>query len=120
MFSKESEELDSNPVMQLRVQIDIRNEAIGFLMRLFENAGKSGKPSDNLYVDHLIYRFTLPYGCSLSDNAGNLHIRQGALPAHDCGASIIQPAEVLLVSVAGFAPLHLPRMVPGDMHVCRY
>jgi hypothetical protein len=43
MFSKEVyEELDSNPVMQLRMQIDIRNEAFGFLMRLFENAAKSG------------------------------------------------------------------------------
>jgi hypothetical protein len=47
-----SEELDSNPVAQFRAQIDIRDESLGSLMRLLENAAKSGQPSDNLYVDH--------------------------------------------------------------------
>jgi AraC family transcriptional regulator len=54
-----SEELDSNPVARLRVQLDIRDESLGYLMRLLENAAKSGELSDNLYVDHLIYSFTL-------------------------------------------------------------
>ena len=76
-----AEELDSNPVAQLRAQIDIRDESLGYLMRLLENAAKSGEPSDNLYVDHLIYSFTLRL-FSLGHDKQYTYIPQGALPAH--------------------------------------
>jgi AraC family transcriptional regulator len=76
-----SEELGSNRVAQFRVQIDIRDESLGNLMRLLENAAKSGKPSDNLYVDHLIYAFTL-HLFSLGQGRQYTYIPQGALPAH--------------------------------------
>jgi AraC family transcriptional regulator len=76
-----SEELDSNPVVQLRVQTDIRDESLGYLMRLLEDAAKSGEPSDNLYVDHLIYSFTLRL-FSLGKDRQYTYIPQGALPAH--------------------------------------
>jgi AraC family transcriptional regulator len=76
-----SDELDSNPDAQLRLQIDIRDESLGYLMRLLENAAKSGEPSDNLYVDHLIYSFTLRL-FSLGHDRQYTHIPQGALPAH--------------------------------------
>lgn len=76
-----SDELDSNPVAQLRVQIDIRDESLDYLMRLLENAAKSGEPSDRLYVDHLIYSFTLRL-LSLGQNKQLTYIPQGALPAH--------------------------------------
>jgi AraC family transcriptional regulator len=75
-----SEELESNPVVQLQVQIDIRDESLGYLMRLLENAAKSGGPSDNLYVDHLIYSFTLRL-FSLRQHRQYTYIPQGALPA---------------------------------------
>lgn len=76
-----SEELDSHPAARLRVQIDIRDESLGYLMRLLENAAKSGAPSDNLYVDHLIYSFTLRL-LSLGQHKQYTYIPQGALPAH--------------------------------------
>jgi AraC family transcriptional regulator len=76
-----SEELGSNRVAQFRVQIDIRDESLGNLMRLLENAAKSGEPSDNLYVDHLIYAFTLRL-FSLGQGGQYTYIPQGALPAH--------------------------------------
>ncbi|MCU1252222.1 MAG: transcriptional regulator, AraC family [Edaphobacter sp.] len=76
-----SEELDSNPATQLRAQIDIRDESLGYLMRLLENAAKSGQQSDNLYVDHLIHSFTLRL-FSLGRDRQYTHIPQGALPAH--------------------------------------
>jgi AraC family transcriptional regulator len=76
-----SDELKSNPVGQLRVQIDIRDESLGYFMRLLENAAKSGEPSDNLYVDHLIYAFTLRL-FSLRQHRQYTYIPQGALPAH--------------------------------------
>jgi AraC family transcriptional regulator len=76
-----SEELGSNRVAQFRVQIDIRDESLGNLMRLLENAAKSGEPSDNLYVDHLIYAFTL-HLFSLGQGRQYTYIPQGALPAH--------------------------------------
>ncbi len=41
-----AEELDSNPVTQLRAQIDIRDESLGYLMRLLENAAKPGENAD--------------------------------------------------------------------------
>jgi AraC family transcriptional regulator len=81
-FAEEvSEELDSNPAAQLRVQLDIRDESLGSLMRLLENAAKSAQPSDNLYVDHLIYAFTLRL-FSLGQGRQYTCVRQGALPAH--------------------------------------
>jgi AraC family transcriptional regulator len=76
-----SEELGSNPAAQLRVQLDIRDESLGSLMRLLENAAKSRQPSDNLYVDHLIYAFTLRL-FSLGQGRQYTYARQGALPAH--------------------------------------
>jgi AraC family transcriptional regulator len=76
-----SEELDSNPVAQLRVQTDIRDESLGYLMRLLENAAKSAEPPNSLYVDHLIYSFTLRL-FSLEQHRQYTHIPQGALPAH--------------------------------------
>jgi AraC family transcriptional regulator len=76
-----SEELDSNPAAQLRVQLDIRDESLGSLMRLLENAARSGQSSDNLYVDHLIYAFTL-HLFSLERGRQYTYARQGALPAH--------------------------------------
>jgi AraC family transcriptional regulator len=77
-----SGELDPNPVAQLRGQLDIRDESLASLMRLLENAAaKSGGPSDNLYVDHLIYAFTLRL-FSLGQERPNRPIRQGALPPH--------------------------------------
>jgi AraC family transcriptional regulator len=76
-----SGELASNPVAQFQVQIDIRDESLGYLMRLLENAAKSGEPSDNLYVDHLIYAFTLRL-LSLGQDRQFTYIPQGALPAH--------------------------------------
>jgi AraC family transcriptional regulator len=76
-----SEELDSNPATQPRAQIDIRDESLGYLMRLLENAAKSGEPSDNLYVDHLIYSFTLRL-FSLRRHGQYTYIPQEALPAH--------------------------------------
>src|SRR3982074_2078338 len=78
---KVSEELDSNPVAQLREQLDIRDESLGTLMRLLENAAKSGHPPDNLYVDHLIYAFTLRL-FSLGQGRQYTFAREGALPAH--------------------------------------
>jgi AraC family transcriptional regulator len=81
-FAEEvSEELDSNPVTQLREQLDIRDESLGSLMRLLENAAKSEQPSDNLYVDHLIYAFTLRL-FSLGRGRPYTYAREGALPAH--------------------------------------
>src|SRR5260370_42631777 len=50
-------------------------------MRLLENAAKSGGPSDNLYVDHLIYSFPLRL-FSLAHERQYTHIPKGALPAH--------------------------------------
>jgi AraC family transcriptional regulator len=76
-----SEELGSNPVAQLRAQIDIRDESLGYLMRLLENAAKSDESSNNLYVDHLIYAFTLRL-FSLGQDRQYTYIPQGALPAH--------------------------------------
>jgi AraC family transcriptional regulator len=76
-----SEELDSNPVARLRVQVDIRDESLGYLMRLLENAAKSEDPSDKLYVDHLIYSFTLRL-FSLAHHRQYTYIPQGALPIH--------------------------------------
>src|SRR3982074_3501554 len=76
-----SEELGSNRVAQLRAQLDIRDESLGSLMRLLENAAKSGQPSDNLYVDHLIYAFTLRL-FSLGQGRQYTYTHQGALPAH--------------------------------------
>ncbi|MCU1247050.1 MAG: transcriptional regulator, AraC family [Edaphobacter sp.] len=76
-----SKELDSNPVAQLRVQTDIRDESLGYLMRLLENAAKSGEPSDNLYIDHLIYAFTLRL-FSLGEDRQFTDLPQGALPTH--------------------------------------
>jgi AraC family transcriptional regulator len=76
-----SDELDSNPVAQLQVQTDIRDESLGYLMRLLENAAKSEERSDNLYVDHLIYSFTLRL-FSLRQHRQYTYVPQGALPAH--------------------------------------
>jgi AraC family transcriptional regulator len=76
-----SEELDSNRGMQFRAQIDVRDESLSYLMRLLEQAAKSGQPSHNLYVDHLIYAFTLRL-LSLSQGRQYTYMRQGALPAH--------------------------------------
>jgi AraC family transcriptional regulator len=76
-----SEELDSKPVAQLRAQIDIRDESLGSLMRLLENAAQFGQPSDSLYVDHLIYAFTLRL-LSLGRGRQYTYIHPGALPAH--------------------------------------
>jgi AraC family transcriptional regulator len=76
-----SEEVESTPVAQLRVQIDIRDESLGYLMRLLAEAAKPGTPSNNLYVDHLIYAFTLRL-FSLGQDRHYTYIPQGALPAH--------------------------------------
>src|SRR5260370_14691587 len=76
-----SEELDSKPVAQLRGQIDIRDESLGYSMRLLENAAKAGEPSDHLYVDHLIYAFTLRL-FSLGKDRQYTDLPQGALPTH--------------------------------------
>jgi AraC family transcriptional regulator len=76
-----SEELDSTPVAQLRMQIDVRDESLGYLMRLLENAAKSWELSDNLYVDHLIYALTLRL-LSLGQGRQYTYIPQGALPTH--------------------------------------
>jgi hypothetical protein len=76
-----SDELDSNPVAQLRAQIDIRDESLGYLMRLLEDAAKSGESSDSLYVDHLIYSFTLRL-FSLGHDRQYTYLPQGALQAH--------------------------------------
>jgi AraC family transcriptional regulator len=75
------EELDSNPSAQLREQLDIRDESLVHVMRLLEDAANSREPSDNLYVDHLIYAFTLRL-FSLRQHRQFPHIHQGALPAH--------------------------------------
>src|SRR5260370_6236133 len=75
-----SEELDSNAVARIRVQIDIRDESLGCLVSLLENAAKSGEPS-NLYVDHLIYAFTLRL-FSLGKHRQYKELPQGALPAN--------------------------------------
>ena len=50
-------------------------------MRLLENAAKSGEPSDSLYVDHLIYAFSLRL-FSLGKERQYRDLPQGALPAH--------------------------------------
>jgi AraC family transcriptional regulator len=76
-----SEEIGSNPVAQPRAQLDIRDESLGSLMRLLENAAKFGQPSDNLYVDHLIYAFTLRL-FTLGRGRQYTYTHQGALPAH--------------------------------------
>jgi AraC family transcriptional regulator len=76
-----SQELDANPVPRLRAQTDIRDGSLGSLMGLLENAAKSGDPYDNLYVDHLIYTFTLRL-FSLGRDRQSTYIPQGALPAH--------------------------------------
>jgi AraC family transcriptional regulator len=81
-FAEEvSKELDSNRVAQLRVQIEIRDESLGYLMRLLESAAKSGESADTLYVDHLIYAFTLRW-LSLGQDRQYTYLPQGALPAH--------------------------------------
>jgi AraC family transcriptional regulator len=76
-----SKELGSNRVAQFRAQIDVRDESLGSLMRLLENAARSGQSSDNLYVDHLIYAFTI-HLFSLGRGRQYTYARQGALPAH--------------------------------------
>jgi AraC family transcriptional regulator len=76
-----SEELGSNPVAQPRVQIDIHDEPLGYLIRLLENAAKSGEPSDNLYLDHLIYAFTLRW-LSVGGDRQYAYLPPGALPTH--------------------------------------
>jgi AraC family transcriptional regulator len=76
-----SRELDSNPAAQLRGQLDIRDEGLSPFMTLFENVAKSERPSNKLYVDHLIYAFTL-HLFSLNDDRPNRHIPRGALPPH--------------------------------------
>jgi AraC family transcriptional regulator len=50
-------------------------------MRLLENAAKSGEPSDNLYVDHLIYAFSLRL-FSLGKDRQYRDLPKWALPAH--------------------------------------
>jgi AraC family transcriptional regulator len=80
-FAKEvSGELDSNLVAQLRGQTDIRDEDLGYLMRLLESAAKS-EQSTKLYVDHLIYALTLRL-FSLGQDRGNRDIPRGALPPY--------------------------------------
>jgi AraC family transcriptional regulator len=74
-----SEELGANPVAQLRVQIDIRDESLGYLMTLLENAAKAGESSNDLYVDHLIYAFTLRL-LSLGQDRQSRSLPRGALP----------------------------------------
>jgi hypothetical protein len=72
-----SEELGSNAVAQLRVQIDIRDQSLGYLMRLLENAAKSGESSNNLYVDHLIYALTFTFVLSWTRQAIYLYTPRG-------------------------------------------
>ena len=52
-------ELESTSVRQLRGGIDISDENLGHFMKLLENVAQSGGPPNNLYLDHLIYAFTL-------------------------------------------------------------
>lgn len=81
-FAEEvSGELDSNPAPQLRGLLDIRDEALGSFMTLFANVAKSGASSNGLYVNHLIYAFTL-HLISLGQDRRNRHIPKGALPSH--------------------------------------
>jgi AraC family transcriptional regulator len=78
-FVKEvSGELDSNPAAQLRGQRDLHDEALASFMTLFANVAKSGGPSNNLYVDHLIYAFTL-HLFSLGQDRPKRHIPQGGV-----------------------------------------
>jgi AraC family transcriptional regulator len=76
-----SEELDSNPAARLRAQIDIRDGSLGYIMKLLESAARSGESSNDLYVDHLIYAFTLRL-FSLGQNGQYTYVPQGALPGH--------------------------------------
>jgi AraC family transcriptional regulator len=80
-FVKEvSSELESTSDAQLRGQTDIRDEALGYIIRLLENATKFGQ-SNRLYVDHLIYAFTL-HLFSLGQDRQSTYTPHGALPAH--------------------------------------
>lgn len=76
-----SQGLDSNLVARLRRRVDIRDESLGYLMRLLENAAKCEEPTDNLYVDHLIHAFTVRL-LFLGRDTQYRFLPQGALPAH--------------------------------------
>ena len=112
-----AEELDSNPVAQLRVQIDIRDESLGYLMKLLEDAAKSGTPSNNLYVDHLIYAFTLRW-FSVGQDRQYAYSPQGALPPHKLRRVIERMRDDLcsdldlktLAAESGYSRYHFLRM----------
>jgi AraC family transcriptional regulator len=117
-FAEEvSEELDSNPAAQLPVQMEIRDESLGHLMRLLENAARFGESSDNLYVDHLIYAFTLHW-FSVGQYRRYTHSPQGALPAHKLRRVIERMKDDLcsdldlmtLAAEGGYSRYHFLRM----------
>jgi AraC family transcriptional regulator len=117
-FAEEvSEELDSNPAAQLPVQMEIRDESLGHLMRLLENAARFGESSDNLYVDHLIYAFTLRW-FSVGQDRQYTHSPQGALPAHKLRRVIERMKDDLcsdldlktLAAEGGYSRYHFLRM----------
>jgi len=76
-----AQELD---IGQLQGRADIRDESAVYLMRLLESAAQSGDSSNQLYVDHLAYAFTLRLFSSGENGSGeNRQSRQvprGALP----------------------------------------
>jgi AraC family transcriptional regulator len=118
-FVKEvSRELDSNPDVQLRGQVGIRDEALGHFMRLFENAVKSGGQSNNLYVDHLIYAFTVRLLREYGGIAVGLEHAHGGLSREKlrCAIEYVQDQLETGLTVSGIArtvhmsPYHFTRL----------
>jgi hypothetical protein len=74
--TKVAQELNTN---QLRERTDVRDESLGYLIRLLESEAISGVSSDSLYVDHLVYALTLRlfYAGEVTQNR---HACKGALP----------------------------------------
>jgi AraC family transcriptional regulator len=71
-------ELESTSARQLRGARDISDENLGRFMKLFQNMAESGASRQSLYLDHLIYAFTL-YLFSLGEE-GRSRIPREALP----------------------------------------
>jgi AraC family transcriptional regulator len=73
-----SGELESNSALQFQGGIDISDENLSHFMKLFENAAKAAETPNNLYLDHLIYAFTL-HLFSLGQNRQTNHMPKEAL-----------------------------------------
>lgn len=71
-------ELEPKSVRQFRGAIDISDENLGHLMKLLENAAQPGGRPNSLYLEHLIYGFTL-HLFSLGQDRRTSHLPKEAL-----------------------------------------